>query len=469
MRYLLLGLILTCVISCSSNEKEVIFDQNGYWQQVGYGKIIELQDSIIRIYDICKVDCHLSFEEAILDFGKVKRVTEDSLVIKHGIDDWRFLRIDKLPELCSTTDEASNANPIYNFETFWHTFKEHYCSFELKEIDWEEMYQAYLAKITEETSDLELYLILEEMIERLEDGHVEMELPDHIAEAYAETKDSEKSAYGKIEEFEISKQLANIYVDSLRNYNGGMFRWGMINADIGYIQMNMMLMLANYNIDPEFDLRAFWAPYWERAGQVNDEPQRQEEVDGTNYIINKALKELAQAKAFIIDLRFNGGGKDGVAMNLLNHLTGEPLIIGTKQAWSGDQSTLLQNLKINPASERFKGPVYLLTSHRTASAAELAVLGTLAIPNIVSIGSNTEGIFSSTLDKTLPNGWTYTLSNEIYLDTNGNNYEDIGIPPDHQLGYSKDKDEFFVALENQVSAGKDEAIEKALKLIEENQ
>jgi len=94
-------------------------------------------------------------------------------------------------------------------------------------------------------------------------------------------------------------------------------------------------------------------------------------------------------------------------------------------------------------------------------------LASLSLPNFPRIGSTTEGIFSSTLDKTLPNGWEYELSNEVYQDLQGNTYENIGISPGFPLNYSKDKDQFFEQLSTELSPKADSAIELALKLEKE--
>jgi C-terminal processing protease CtpA/Prc len=88
----------------------------------------------------------------------------------------------------------------------------------------------------------------------------------------------------------------------------------------------------------------------------------------------------------------------------------------------------------------------------------------LAASNFKRIGSTTEGIFSSTLDKKLPNGWKYELSNEVYQDLQGNNYENTGISADYPLDYSTNKDDFLTQLANDLKVKKDSGIELALKL-----
>lgn len=39
------------------------------------------------------------------------------------------------------------------------------------------------------------------------------------------------------------------------------------------------------------------------------------------------------------------------------------------------------------------------------------------------------GVFSDTLYRRLPNGWEFTLSNEIYRAPDGALFEGVGIPP----------------------------------------
>lgn len=457
-------ILFLMVTSCNIEQKGSIEDPNGFWEQDGYGKVIQIQDSIISVYNICKVDCHLAFEEEILDFGRIKKVTKDSLVIKHNIDDWKFYRIKELPKLCINPSKEKQQNAVHNFETFWHTFKEHYCSFDVKQVDWDKIYQKYSSKISSETSKLELYLTLKEMTSLLNDGHIDIELPNEIEEEYKQSQVKKEVKYSKLDEFELHKELATLYVDSLRNYNGGVVRWGMIENEVGYIQFNTMWMIANYNIAPDLGLLETYQFYEKTAKDIKDEILREDEEKGAAYIMDTILADLSDAKSYILDLRFNGGGKDGVAMQIMNRFAQKRKKVASKYVKFKNSSTAYQNIYVNPASTNFTGKVIILTSHLTASAAELAVLASLSSPNMQRIGSKTEGIFSSTLDKTLPNGWEYELSNEIYNDLNGNNYENIGISPDIKLDYSMNKDAFLDQLKEGIDKEKDEAIELALKI-----
>ena len=455
-------------IFCSCNEK-VSNEKpkpNGIWKQIGYGNIIKLNDTLISVYNISKQDCHLSFEEHILDFGKVKNFTKDTLTIQHGNDDWLFTKLEELPNLCETSNELKS-DPKHNFQVFWDTFNDHYASFDIKNINWNEVYEKYKPKINENSTDLELYTIFREMIGLLNDGHVKMEVPEKIEIDYKNQLEEQEEKYSKLDEFKLNKEIAEFYVDSLRNFNAGMVRYGLINDKIGYVQINSMLMLADYDLQKDLDLRNFYGQYWEKAENRKDELQRQDEVDGINEILNSIINDLPKAKSYILDLRFNGGGKDAVALDILNHFSAKEKIAYTKKARTEKGFAYPQEFKIIPSKIHFSGNVFILTSNLTASASEILVLASLANPNIKRIGSTTEGIFSSTLDKELPNGWEYELSNEVYQDLSGKNYENVGISADYKLDYSTNKDDFFDQLTNDLKDKKDRAIELVIELEKE--
>jgi len=52
------------------------------------------------------------------------------------------------------------------------------------------------------------------------------------------------------------------------------------------------------------------------------------------------------------------------------------------------------------------------------------------LPNVTIMGENSSGDLSDILDKPLPNGWEFGLSNEVYLDHLGKSHEVTGFPPE---------------------------------------
>ena len=83
----------------------------------------------------------------------------------------------------------------------------------------------------------------------------------------------------------------------------------------------------------------------------------------------------------------------------------------------------------------------------------------MAMVNARRIGTPTSGALSTALEKTLPNGWVYSISNEIYMDTGGVSYEYNGVPVDYPLEYLEDRQAFFRSVVNDLKADKELILE----------
>ena len=53
------------------------------------------------------------------------------------------------------------------------------------------------------------------------------------------------------------------------------------------------------------------------------------------------------------------------------------------------------------------------------SAAEVLALALAGQPHIRSVGRPSVGVFSDMMEATLPNGWRFSLSHEVYRDAKG--------------------------------------------------
>ena len=72
------------------------------------------------------------------------------------------------------------------------------------------------------------------------------------------------------------------------------------------------------------------------------------------------------------------------------------------------------------------------------------------------VGETTQGVYSDVLGKTLPNGWTVGLGNELFLTEEGETFEGKGIPADVQVPVFTDED---------LANGRDSAIEKTEEIL----
>ena len=117
-------------------------------------------------------------------------------------------------------------------------------------------------------------------------------------------------------------------------------------------------------------------------------------------------------------------------LTLASHLTDSTVSAFTKQPVRRGVGLQVQPIELTPAQgPRFTGPVAILTSDATVSAAEVGTLAFRALPNTRSFGRPTYGALSDPFRFRLPNGWKGAVSNEIYRASDGNVYEGTGIPP----------------------------------------
>lgn len=475
---LLLLIIAIVLVKCKSNthsskEETVVKTAssiNGFWKSIGYGRFIEITDETVKIYDINKISCLPSEEfpkAAAAHFLSIKLENENELSVQMGINKYSFDRVEQLPDLCAPLTDQKKNDPLYNFESLWQTFKENYSYFEERNIDWNALKTKYKSKISSESTSLELYIVLKDMLDELNDGHVGIPLPDEIETAYkahkkavSETSKKKKSKPIDIDQFRV-EQIEK-YVKDVKTYNYGVVNWGMVNEDVLLIQLNGMMQMAHYDIPKDNPEKA--EELYEQYAEESDN-YTQDEIDGATYIMEKIFPELTKAKTCIVDLRFNGGGMDEVALKILSYFTKEQTPVFTKKAFL-KEGVFTRNNKISiaPANKVFQGDLYILTSPQSASATEIFVLSSLrATPNAVRVGSNTEGIFSDILDKQLPNGWEYGLSNEIYESMDGVNYENKGIPAHHHIDYNRESG--YQMVHKMQKNDKDEAVEKVLSLL----
>jgi len=191
--------------------------------------------------------------------------------------------------------------------------------------------------------------------------------------------------------------------------------------------------------------------------------------------IDAAYAEIAErdASALIIDLRENGGGAFAVRP-LVSHLLSKPFDAGSfisqpwnaahdrepsradmeavdpwegwsiKAFWADVQTDPVTRISFSPAEPVFDGPVYVLTSKRTASAAELAADALNGANRAIIIGENTAGEMLSQKIYDIPGGLQLSLPVADYYSAVNGRIEGVGIKPDIETDAA---DAFDVALQ----------------------
>ncbi len=444
----------------------------GTWQSIGSGWILDIKDSTeYEFYDVTPISCLINRKGKISELQDDLSLKNDTLSLLKGVITYQFTRIHTVPEVCSLgMTEEKKQDPLYNFEVFAETVQEHYAFMQLNEIDWDSIYQVQKRKLKTEPSDVNLYRLLEETLEILNDNHAYLEATDEVYEALEqiEKQEAEEEATSeKLPEYgdlQVAGMVKNHHLRQEMTQDSKLIQWGALTDSIGYIQIMTMWLHADLDIPQTLiDEKGYLDAYVDAFHQMYEGDYIKKEVEAIASIMDQAMDDLSAMDAIVIDVRFNGGGQDAVSFEILNRFTQDQLHIANQKLYYQKQFSPLLPLYVEGSPNAYIKPVYVLTSPQTGSAAESFAIATMAMPHVKRIGSATSGAMSTALEKTLPNGWGFSISNEIYMDIQGNIYENKGVPVDYELNYPRERQAFFRAVAHDLEKDKKDiltAIEK---------
>lgn len=464
--HLLLFLIL--LIGCKTN-KAKNSSIEGIWESIGYGEILKIDANSYEYFDITDFSCLPAKEGNISEVINSMQVSNDTLIVKRGFNKYRYVRIKKLAELCQQNIKDKN-DISYNFEVFANTYKNHYAYFDLNKVNWDSLYINSKNKINSESTEVDLYLVMEDMIEKLKDNHGSIEPTDEVYESaenriqskLVEQEREELKEYG---DFEIAGIVADYYLKEDLTKDTWLMKWGKMENNVGYIQIKTMFLYADLNLkDSLVKENGFVPTYMDAFDRLNYEQQISEEVAGISKLMDVIMQDLKETKYMIIDVRFNGGGQDVVALEILRRFNTDRKQIALKKARHNNGYTIKTPIYLESAKNPYTKPVYLLISQQSASATDMMALSSMELNNLKRIGSHTNGAISDALQKTLPNGWYFSLSNEVYTDNNDKCYENIGVPVNYELNYPNDRQAFFRSVANDLEKDKKNILNAINKL-----
>jgi carboxyl-terminal processing protease len=302
-------------------------------------------------------------------------------------------------------------DPEKNFEELWKTFHNRYPFFKLRKVDWKKQYDTYRPRITNETSDDELFDIFCCMLDPLADGHVGLEAP---------------AQGGRTKRFFTAEKMTRFG----REFTG---------REIEQLFETTGKTLVANDFERPAATEA-WMLHYCRSRAFGY--MRILELEGIKKrkltaALDKIGHDFEDIHGFIIDIRNCPGGNDSTALAIINRLCDRKRVAFHRRTRTGpgdDDFTPLRTWYLQPQGEvRFTGPIVLLTCDSVFSGGEAFALAIRQLPYVTIIGDRTNGIFSYTLDKKLPNGWKCHLSYQVYFSADMVCYEGEGIPVDVEL------------------------------------
>lgn len=482
--YLLIPFVLGGVVACDGGNDSIdsrLPQDNplaGVWTSEAYGASYQIQHDKVQIYQhdsrFCLLQDELSDVDAS-DLGKIFKLDADGQSMtdpgSNGVlglhaPATRYDKANALPAVCeqpvATLNQAGYLrDPQRDFEIFWQTFNDYYVSFDLKQVDWNDIYQQNLAAISSDSSDAELMEVFYQMITPLADSHVHI-ISESLGTASVDGKPTRVERL--INEYAASHGLTlplpadhlqgvNNYIeeqltlyqaiilsyvddgDQIHSAANEQLVWYLV-GNIAYLQINAMHGFSDNAEDNTAELAAL------EAG------------------LDRVMEDIRDSDGLIVDVRGNNGGHDFLSMAIASRFVDGARFVFSKQARDGNGTTPLSEVYIEPRGDlQYLKPVVLLTSNSTVSAAEVFTLMMRSLPQVTLMGESTQGALSDVLDKVLPNGFEFGLSNEFYYSTEGEWFEHTGIPVDIEVP--------FFTVEQRLDQS-DAGLEAAYTLLTEN-
>ena len=303
-------------------------------------------------------------------------------------------------------------NPNGNFDALWKILDEHYCFFQYKEVDWDNIYSEYSKRIDSKMNNESLFMILDEMLRELKDGHVNLSSPFDVGRYWKWFEDYPRNFNLSL----LDNYLANDY-----SISSGI-KYKILEDNIGYM---------------------YYGSFSAGIGETN-----------LDYIIDK----LSICEGIIIDVRDNGGGLLSNVETLAARFVNEKTLVGYIQHKTGkghnDFSKPFARHTIPSTRMRYQKPVIVLTNRSCYSATNDFVNAMRYSPNATIIGDKTGGGSGLPFHSEIPVGWSVRFSACPVFDADMQHIE-FGIEPDIRVDMQ----------EADIKKGKDTLIETARNLL----
>ena len=315
---------------------------------------------------------------------------------------------------CVSQEERPDT-PTGNFEALWHIIDEHYCFFDYKDIDWNQIYQTYKVRVNDNMNREQLFEVLTDMLSELRDGHVNL---------YTAFDNGRYWNWHEDYPTNFSDTLQRRYLGTDYRIAGGL-RYRILDDNIGYV---------------------YYGSFSSAVGEGN---------------LDEVIQHLMFCQGMILDIRSNGGGDLTNAEKLAARFCNQKTLVGYIQHKTGkghNDFSAQEPQYIEPSSNlRWQKKVVLLTNRGVFSAANEFTTYMKCMPQVTVVGDRTGGGSGLPFTASLPNGWTVRFSACPTYDANHNQTE-FGIDPDYNVALTDDD----------FNKGKDTILEHARTLLNNN-
>jgi hypothetical protein len=287
------------------------------------------------------------------------------------------------------------------FDRIWEDFDETYALMDVRGIDWDAEYNTYAPLISSGMGEEELFGVCSGLLGKLDDPHV------YLMSPFKYFNSGGRFETDAIENFSLDVIKSNYLKGDGDSAGDGMFRYGTFESqdDVGYIYISGFAK-GNTGTAQSQD--------WARA------------IDGI-------IDSLSGTKAIVLDIRGNRGGLQANVDYIAGRFAAgkkDYVEVRTKNGPGRNDFSSPITHTVTPAGTRYTKPIILITNGQTISGGEWFTLALRTQDHVTHTGSRTNGAFSLSLERSLINGWIYSVSVQKVTDMAGKCYEGEGISPD---------------------------------------
>lgn len=468
-KLIVLVLMATTILlsACGSSDKDkitkidevpqsVFSDYNGVWELKGTGDVWVINDEKLTTYNFNSFGCIKNLDIELTDIEEAVNylsINEESTEITFdnlGSSKESYQLIGQIPKSCETDNLLTQTDLATNFEFLWHTMNDYYAFFELRDIDWQGVYEEYRPQVTSTTTKHQFFEMMEEIFSQFGDGHLSLSdgeeyesdgtafngfILEVLRSELVDAEDDFEEAWRNLKTYNDHVLTTLLQEHKLYSHEeSDAIRWGKLSDNIGYIRVDRV---QNINVKGEQE---------EADNFLEQLTLISQDLIDTDTIMQIALADIGTSDALIIDLRFNGGGYDNVSLKIASYFSHSAQIIGTKKTRNKyfESAEYPLNIAKSPI-EAYTKPIYVITGRSTGSGGEVLSMALKALPQTTLIGEATNGSVSDILEHSLPNGWVLSLSHEVYTDVEGTNIESIGVTPDVEMPVYASQDLMYVS------------------------
>lgn len=276
-----------------------------------------------------------------------------------------------------------------NFDALWTVVDQHYCFFDEKEVDWNEVYRRYRPRVADDMRALEFFNLCAQMLDELRDGHVNLSSSFKVSYYRKWWSDYPQN---------YDERLVEQYYMKFDYSTVGGIDYAVLASNVGYIRY------------PSFSY-----PVGESA-------------------LDAILSQFALCKGIIIDVRNNGGGAITNVETLVSRFIGERMLAGTICHKTGPGHNDFSDPfpfyfePAEPGRVKWIKPVVVLTNRSTFSAANNFVSIMQYVPGVSIVGARTGGGSGMPFSSEIPCGWGIRMSACPVYDPMGKTTE-FGVDP----------------------------------------